>query len=218
MRAWIYDRVFRWLTTRWYRAVIDHLDPGSHILDVGIGPGGSLINNVAYLRAKNLRLTGVDIDRDYLKTCRKRIDKLQLTDVVDVHLESVLDHHGGPYDAVYFAASFMLIPEQIPVLEHVATLLKPSGRIFFTQTFNEKRSRVAEWVKPRIHKVTTVHFGQVTYYDEFRDVLTKGGMKVIGAQELNRLGKQVAELVIAIPQDKNGGKPAPAAAESTLVA
>lgn len=188
MRGLIYDAVIRPLTTQWYREVLVRLAPRQLLLDVGIGTGGALVNNAALVRQKDLRVTGVDIDPDYVERCRKLIGRTHLDDQVAVRLESIYDHEANiPYDAVYFSASFMLLPDPARALAHVRTLLAPSGRVFFTQTFQEKPSRLLEKAKPMLHRVTTIHFGQVTYEADFLRIVEESGLRL---EELATIGRQ----------------------------
>jgi tRNA A58 N-methylase Trm61 len=188
VRGLIYDAVIRPLTTQWYREVLVRLTPHHHLLDVGIGTGGALVNNAALIRQKDLRVTGVDIDPDYVERCRKLLTRTHLDDHVAVQLESIYDHRvETPYDAVYFSASFMLLPDPAACLAHVRSLLAPAGRVFFTQTFQEKPSKLLEKAKPMLHKVTTIHFGQVTYEADFLRILDEGGLHL---EELSTIGKQ----------------------------
>jgi tRNA A58 N-methylase Trm61 len=176
LRGLIYDVTLRPLTRGWYREVLGRLPEGARLLDVGIGTGGALAGNAKLVRSKQLQVTGIDIDADYVKRALKRIQEAGLDDNVQVRLQSVYDHQGGPYDAVYFSASFMLLPEPERALRHVTTLLKPDGRVFFTQTFNERRSTLLEKAKPLLRKLTTIEFGRVTYEDDFLNTLKDGGL------------------------------------------
>jgi hypothetical protein len=71
--------------------------------------------------------------------------------------------------------------------------------VFFTQTFQEKRSPLTERLKPMLKTLTTVDFGQVTYEADFLAVLEKGGLTVL---EHERLGERPAwsfRLVVGKP-------------------
>ncbi len=188
MRGLIYDAVIRPMTTQWYREVLVRLAPHHHLLDVGIGTGGALVNNAALLRQKDLHVTGVDIDPDYVLRCRKLLTRTHLDEQVEVKLESIYDHRVERlYDAVYFSASFMLLPDPLACLEHVRSLLSPNGKVFFTQTFQERPSKLMERAKPMLHKVTTIHFGQVTYEADFLKIVDQGGLRL---EELATIGRQ----------------------------
>lgn len=199
MRAWIYDRAILKLTTRWYAEVLGRLPAGAHLLDVGIGTGGALAQNAGTIMQKDLHVTGVDIDPDYVAKATKRMFEAGLDDVVDVKLESIYDHAGGPYDAVYFSASFMLMPDPAAALRHVAGLLAPNGRIYFTQTFQDKRNLVLEKVKPMLKAATTIEFGRVTYEEDFRGVVAEGGVELTDLVVMDRKGAQSYRLAVGRP-------------------
>lgn len=178
-RAWIYDRVIAGMTTDWYREVLDRLPEQARLLDVGIGTGSALVRCADVLRAKRLQVVGLDIDRDYLERCRAGVTRAGLSAHVVPHLASVYDHHGGPYDAAYFSASLMLLPDPAAAIAHVAGLLAPGGRVFATQTFQDRPSRLMERVKPLVRLVTTIEFGTVTYEDDFRATFAAAGVELV---------------------------------------
>ena len=196
MRAWIYDKAIGPLTGKWYGSVLDHVGQNCHLLDVGIGTGVALVENAGLVRSKRLCITGVDIDRDYVKRAQLSMYKNDLVENVDVILESVYDHQGGPYDAVYFSASFMLMPDPARALKHVSALLKPGGRIFFTQTFQDRRSKFAERAKPLLKKLTTIEFGTVTYQEDFLAVLEDANQEVLELSTMARKGSRSYRLAI----------------------
>ncbi|MCX8050227.1 MAG: class I SAM-dependent methyltransferase [Methylohalobius sp.] len=199
LRGIIYDHTFTKLTVNWYRAVLERLPDYAEVLDVGIGTGSAVAANADLIWRKNLRTLGLDIDADYLERCIKVLAKAGLTQHVQVRLESVYDHQGGPYDAVYFSGSFMLLPDPVGALAHVLSQLKPHGKVFFTQTFQERRSRLVEKIKPMLHKITTIHFGQVTYWESFQDVLARAGAQVAEMVVLKQLRNASFRLIEAVP-------------------
>jgi SAM-dependent methyltransferase len=178
VRAWVYDRVIAGMTAKWYRQVLERLPDGARLLDVGIGTGAALARCADVVRAKNLSVVGLDIDRDYLAYCQAALGRAGLTGHVTPVLGSVYDHRGGPYDAVYFSASLMLLPDPVAAIAHVSTLLAPGGRLFSTQTFHHRRSPVLEWAKPLAQHVTSIHFGRVTYEHEFRKAFADAGIEL----------------------------------------
>jgi SAM-dependent methyltransferase len=145
---------------------------------VGIGTGAALARCADVVRAKNLTVVGLDIDRDYLACCQAALGRAGLTGHVTPVLGSVYDHRGGPYDAVYFSASLMLLPDPVAAIAHVSTLLAPGGRLFSTQTFHHRRSPLLEWAKPLAQHVTSIHFGRVTYEHEFRKAFADAGIEL----------------------------------------
>ncbi len=111
MRGFIYDKALLPLTAGWYAEVLRHLEPGSRLLDVGIGTGGALARNAELVLQRDLHVVGVDIDADYVERSSRILQDAGLGDRVEVRLQSVYDHGDRPYDAVYFSASFMLTPD-----------------------------------------------------------------------------------------------------------
>lgn len=201
MRAWIYNQFLVPLTRGWYAAVLDRLPDGARMLDVGIGTAGAVVANAKTVRERRLRIVGVDIDADYVKQARASLEKVGLSDQVDVRLEAIENHHPpAPYDAIYFGASFMLLPDPTGVLKDVTRILKPGGQVYFTQTFQEKRAPLLEKAKPLLHRVTTVHFGRVTYEPAFRQSVQDAGYDITEDVKLGKSGQQSYRLVVAQPQ------------------
>jgi len=170
---------------------LNRLPEGAHILDVGIGTGTALIRNADQIRDKKIRVIGVDYDESYVLKCKKEIAEHRLEDWVSVVHASIYDFkpnfsEGAKiYDAIYFSGSFMILPDEKAALERVIPFLKDdhSGRIFFTQTFEEEQNPLSYW--------TSIDFGSVTYEEEFDEVLESCGVLVVQKNSIND-GKEVA--------------------------
>jgi SAM-dependent methyltransferase len=200
VRGWVYDRLVTGLTSGWYREVLTRLPDGARVLDVGIGTGGAVARCADLVRAKDLRIVGVDIDRDYLDRCVEGIARAGLDRHVTARLASVYDHRGGPYDAAYFSASLMLLPDPVEAITRVGAQLAPGGRLFFTQTFENRRSLIAERLKPMIRHLTSIQFGRVTYEHEFRRVLEQAGVRLEELATLHGTRARSYRLAVARPQ------------------
>lgn len=197
IRSLIYDTLILRLTSRWYAEVLRRVPEGAALLDVGIGTAGALLANAAVVERKGLRVTGIDIDADYVEHARRRLRDSPLRGCAEVRLESVYDHRGGPYDAVYFSGSFMLLPQPEQALRHCGALLVPGGRIFFTQTIQMRRARWAELIKPMLKRVTSIDFGRVTYRDEFEAQIRAGGLELEELTTLARHGSRASCIAVA---------------------
>lgn len=198
-RASIYDAAVVRMTAAWYRSVLERLPPGCRLLDIGIGTGAALLANAGILRDQDLHVTGIDIDAAYVERCRRAVARGALDDRIRVRIESVDDHRGGPYDAAYFSGSFMLLPDPSRALRHVAALLAPGGRVYFTHTFEHERSRAAELVKPLLRLITTIDFGRVTYEPEFRRALAAAGVELDELRILRAGRRRSSVLAVARP-------------------
>ncbi len=197
IRSLVYDTLILDLTSRWYAQVLRRMPEEAAVLDVGIGTAGALLANADLVTQKKLQVTGIDIDADYIERARTRIADSPLASRVEAHLESVHDHRGGPYDAVYFSASFMLLPEPERALRHCSALLKPGGRIYFTQTIQQRPSRVMEALKPMLRRLTSIDFGRVTYEEDFREQIRGADLELEEFTILGRSGNRAYCLAVA---------------------
>lgn len=201
LRSVIYDSLILGLTSRWYAEVLRRVPEGAALLDVGIGTAGALLANADLVQRKRLRVTGVDIDADYIARARRRLRNSPLAAHAEVRLESIYDHRGGPYGAVYFSASFMLLPEPERALRHCRGLLGPHGRLYFTQTVEQRRAPWAEVLKPLLKRVTSIDFGRVTYADAFEAQIRAAGLELDEFVTLSRRGNRRACLAVARPPE-----------------
>ena len=199
IRSFIYDTLILRLTSRWYAEVLRRVPEGATLLDVGIGTAGALLANDDLVKRKRLRVVGVDIDADYIARARRRLRDSSLAGLAEVRLESVYDHQGGPYDAVYFSGSFMLLPQPEQALRHCRALLKPGGRMFFTQTIQKQPARWMEILKPMLKRVTTIDFGRVTDEDDFRAQIQAAGLELEEFTALAHHGSRAAYIAVARP-------------------
>lgn len=178
IRSLIYDALILRLTSRWYAEILERVPEGAELLDVGMGTAGALLANAGVVKSKGIHVAGIDIDPDYIASARRRLRDSVLRDHARVYLESVYDHQGGPYDAVYFSGSLMVLPEPEAALRHCCALLRPGGRIYLTQTIEMRSSRWMEIIKPRLKRVTSIDFGSVTYEDGFKAQIRAAGLEL----------------------------------------
>jgi SAM-dependent methyltransferase len=181
MRNWLYHILIHAVTTEYYRNCLGYVPPGSRILDVGIGNGLMIERFHWLIRAKRLRITGIDIDRQYLVHCRRLIRKYRLDDCIDVH-EGAAERYEpvqeDRFDFVLFSMSFMLLSDPQSVLRRAGEWLMPGGEIIFAQAMYRQRSRFMDVVKPKLKYVTTVDFGRVTYERDFFALLSENDLAV----------------------------------------
>ena len=211
IRGFIYDTLILSLTSRWYAEVLRRVPEGTALLDVGIGTAGALLANADLVKRKCLRVTGIDIDADYIERARRRLRDSLLTGLAEVRLESVYDHQGGPYDAVYFSGSFMLLPEPEQALRHCCALLDPGGRIYFTQTIQKQPARWMEVLKPMLKRVTSIDFGRVTYENDFKAQIRAAGLELEEFTTLAHHGSRALCVAVARPAStrREQGQPHP---------
>lgn len=186
-----YDVVIVRMTTRWYAAVLDRLEPGQRVFDVGIGTATALVRNKPKLLEKRITVVGIDYEAAYI---RKAQDMLRAEGLlrsgggggpVCVFEKSVYDSElgafcareagGSAFDAAYFSGSLTLMPDPAGALRAVAPLLKPDGRVFVTQTFQKRHVPLLAYVKPALYYLTTIDFGTLTYQADIKRIVASVG-------------------------------------------
>eukprot|EP00736_Rhodelphis_marinus_P008195 Rmarinus@m.17626 len=178
IRSTIYDAFIVSMTSKWYSSVIERLEDGSDLLDVGIGTGSALVHNEFFTLSKRIHVHGVDYDPDYVRRCRRLFARHGLQECFSVDCISFYDYDGPKYDAVYFSGSLMIMPNPTGALRHAARLLKEGGRIFITQTFEKEPNPILDFVKPLLKYVTTIDFGHVTYEKDLFQSVEEAGLLV----------------------------------------
>lgn len=123
--SWItsdeYERFSGWL----------HLASGKHVLEVASGSGGPSL----YLARKfNLRITGIDINEEGIKTAKQHALDAQITDaqfqLADVNQRLPFDD--ATFDAVMCIDSMNHFRNRLEALKEWQRVLKPGARALFT--------------------------------------------------------------------------------------
>uniref|UniRef100_A0A7S4EVM4 Methyltransferase domain-containing protein n=1 Tax=Chrysotila carterae TaxID=13221 RepID=A0A7S4EVM4_CHRCT len=191
----VYDFLIVRMTAKWYLAVIKELANNAHLLDVGIGTATALAKNATLLQSKKISVVGIDYEAAYIKRAKSVIQEAELEDLVSVHCKSVYDEQIGhlsggggaaakQFTDAYFSGSLTLMPDPPAALRAVASLLRPGGRIYITQTFQNRPSPLAECVKPMLRWLTTIDFGAVTYHSQVTEIVKKAGLKIVHDQPI----------------------------------
>eukprot|EP00754_Rhynchopus_humris_P049712 Rhum_TRINITY_DN8547_c0_g1::Rhum_TRINITY_DN8547_c0_g1_i1::g.28361::m.28361 len=179
----IYDFIVVKMTARWYEVVVDRLEKGDKVADIGIGTAGALVKNAAAVRAKDLTLVGVDYDAAYVKKAQEVVAANGLADNVTVHHLSVYDAalrtDHGTFDAVYFSGSFTLLPDPQEALQVATAITKPGGLIYITQTYQRSYVPLLGCVKPLLRYLISIDFGPLTYEAQLEEILAASGMAVL---------------------------------------
>lgn len=184
--AEVYDLVIVRMTAKWYKAVFERLRTGDRVLDIGIGTGTALARNYALVLQKKLAVVGIDYEEAYIVKARSVVKEVSLKDSVILYCKSVYDEQlsslfsgDARFDAVYFSGSLTLMPDPPKALRIGASMLKDGGRVYITQTFQDRKSSWAEVVKPWLQTITTIDFGKVTYRTEMEAIISRAGLTIL---------------------------------------
>jgi len=135
--AWIYNRMIVDMTEVWYRAVLERQQPGSTILDVGVGTAGALLRCQDIILSKKLHIIGIDYNPFYITAAHQSIqdagptlakyvqvyhcDLYNQTQLDKLLLDAVVDDNA--VNTVYFSGSFSLLPNPSEALKIAASIL-----------------------------------------------------------------------------------------------
>ena len=106
------------------------LDPGSRVLDVGCGLGGS-----AFLMARDfgLQVDGIDLSRNMLALAEQKLAANGLSDRVRLQWGDCLELDScEQYDAIYSRDVFLHIADKTRLFERLYAAMRPGGRLLFS--------------------------------------------------------------------------------------
>ncbi len=181
MKNFLYRLIINSATDYCYQNCLEHVREKACILDVGIGNGVMMNHFHELIKAKDLNITGIDINRNYLRHCECKIRQYNLENHVNIYCQAVERFEppeGVCFDYIFFTMSFMLFRDQGLVLDRVKGWLAPDGEILFFQTLFRERVPLIEFIKPRLKYVTTIDFGVVTYEAAFLSLLRSKNFKI----------------------------------------
>jgi alpha-N-acetylglucosaminidase len=178
----VYSLIVADVTDGCYRTCLPLFSPSARILDVGIGNGEMIRKYHELIQTKQLFITGLDIDSDYLAHCNHLICEHRLQENIRIEFTPVEEYvppSPGYFDVVLFSMSFMLLADPQRVLRRIRPWLTTDGQVVFVQTMFTEASRLLELVKPRLKYLTTIDFGRVIYAREFLQLLHAEGFQII---------------------------------------
>ncbi|WP_446009649.1 class I SAM-dependent methyltransferase [Candidatus Electrothrix sp.] len=182
MRNLLYNYIIKDFTNHGYEYCLEYFPHDSSILDIGIGNGKMLKTFHPVIKSKQLNITGIDINKAYLKNCKRLIKKYDLQDHLSIYhepIEQFSPPNNKSYDFVLFSMSFMLFNDQPLILDKVKDCLHPNGEIVFSQTMFKEKSWLLDIAKPKLRYLTTVDFGKATYENEFFTLLENHNLSVL---------------------------------------
>ncbi|MFM9873905.1 MAG: SAM-dependent methyltransferase [Fimbriimonadaceae bacterium] len=110
------------------------LSSGMRVLDVGCGIGGS----ARYLASEyGVRVSGVDLTREFIEVGQKLNQMVGMSDVVDLQVASALElpFEDGSFEVVWTEHVQMNIEDKPGFYGEMARVLKPGGKLMFHDVF-----------------------------------------------------------------------------------
>ena len=166
--------------------MLARVEPDSRLLDVGIGTATALVRNQELVASRRVTVVGIDPEREYVTKAARVVAASGLGDAIKVHCISIYQPGlrsafagKAKFDAAYFSGSLTLMLDPPAALRCAATMLKPGGRLYVTQTFQNLPAPLMARLKPLLRRFTSVDFGRVTYAAEIAQIAERAGLHVI---------------------------------------
>jgi phosphatidylethanolamine/phosphatidyl-N-methylethanolamine N-methyltransferase len=125
------------------------IDPGSKVLEVGVGTG---INAALY--PSHCAVTGIDLSARMLEKARVRLARKGVHNVRLMEMDATaLTFPSDSFDIVYAPYVISVVPDPVAVAREMHRVCKPGGRIVVLNHFRS-RSRVGAFLERAIAPVT----------------------------------------------------------------
>jgi phosphatidylethanolamine/phosphatidyl-N-methylethanolamine N-methyltransferase len=125
------------------------IDPGSNVLEVGVGTG---INAALY--PPDCLVTGIDLSSKMLAKAQVRLARKGVSNVRLLEMDATnLTFADNSFDIVYAPYVISVVPNPVAVAREMHRVCRPGGRIVVLNHFRS-RSRIGAWLERAIAPVT----------------------------------------------------------------
>lgn len=178
-RSTVYNSTLGYFYTKdVMRNVLVDLPDNSRILDVGIGTGYVYAQNSDLIKRKNIKVVGVDIDPNYVRSAKHAVIDAELEEhirIINIDIREALDSDtdllNHSFDFVCFSDSFAVIPNVYTIITHCEKYLNSTGYMIITSTLFDKYSTNVDWIKQKLVYVSSVDFGNMMLKDDLEKYL-----------------------------------------------
>lgn len=140
---WLGRNDLKLATPKLFHHFLKTIPDNSFILDVGIGNGACYDKdfNIDIIKQKNLKIIGIDIDKDYINMCKKRVVSNNLQNYLSVQLIDLFEFKFDiKFDHIVFTESAPLMPQEliIKMINYIDNnLIKLSSKIHFINNLTD---------------------------------------------------------------------------------
>ena len=186
MKDYMYDKILgagslgEGSTTSLYRKTLELIPHGSRILDVGIGNGTCTIANLDIIQEKELKITGIDIDSDYISAAKQKIMISKGSNNVTADVQDLLTIEGQKWDYVLFSESYPVIDSKLMSLmwRKSFELLNPNGSLLMIHNLCDHPTFIFKYFKKNAKYLTLIDFGKTTSMKDFESHLGDNSLRI----------------------------------------
>jgi phosphatidylethanolamine/phosphatidyl-N-methylethanolamine N-methyltransferase len=177
----VYDAIFGPPLQLGRRRAIQRMqiNPGDHILEVGVGTGLNL-----GLYPRTCRVTGIDLTGAVLEKARRRAARHHLQNIDLLQMDAGrLSFADDTFDVVYAAYVVSVVPDPIAVVREMRRVCKPGGSLVILNHFRSSNLLVAR-LERAVSRFTIRHVGFKSDLD-LDDFLTRAELTPGSIERVN---------------------------------
>ena len=179
-------------------AGLAEIQPGSRVLDIGCGYGGSSL----YLAKKYGAIpTGITISPVQVEMAN-RAAAMQKLNATFLLMDAEVLHFTEPFDLLWSVESISHYQDPAKFFCSAAEHLKPGGSFALTDWFRKEGLTSAER-KKFIEPIDKAMFVELREMDEYADFLVASGLRIVHRQVLNRNCAKTWDLGMDIIKDRH---------------
>ena len=182
-KTWLYNRLIGKYTIHLYRNFFEKVLPNSTILDIGVGDGHSILENIDLIIAKNLKIYAIDINKDEIAKFKKQINDKNIHDyfeLFDTPIQDIYDNNiPNNINYVFFSNSYSVIPNVCDTIIYIKNHFSPKNYVIST-TLGDKPNSIMSFIKPNLSKILLgIDFGRYITYNQFISEINSCSLNII---------------------------------------
>ena len=192
---------------RWRKYLVKHFPTqrSCNVLDVATGTGDLAIAMAKH--SSHIKVKGIDISDEMLRTARKKVDKLRLNDKIVFYKENVesLSFEDGTFDYCTMAFGIRNFQNPGKALAEVYRVLKPGGRVYILELYKKPSSKIIRFFYKLYSKVWIPLLGSLLARNkEAYTYLPESVCEFMNRKEFKKLMKQAGFMAIRHKKLTNG--------------
>ena len=131
--------------------VVEKLEAGAYVADVGCGHGASTILLAQAYPAS--RFVGIDYHAGSIETARRRAERAGVADRVTFEVAGAADYVGTGFDLVAFFDAFHDLGDPLAAAQHARAALAPDGTVLLVEPF------AGDTVQENLNPIGRMYYG-----------------------------------------------------------